>query len=147
MSEALEETLSARRRRIVVIARGWLGTPYLHQASAKGQGADCLGLVRGVWRELYGEEPERPPAYGRTEASEAMIAAARRNLAPTRRPRAGAVLFFRIERAGPVRHCGVMTEGERFLHAYAGRGVIESPLSRFWIERLVAAFDFPGTEN
>ena len=48
---------------IVAAARGWIGTPYLHQASLKGVGSDCLGLVRGVWREVMGAEPETPPAY------------------------------------------------------------------------------------
>lgn len=51
------------RAEILAVARAWLGTPYLHQASAKGKGADCLGLIRGVWRELYGAEPELPPPY------------------------------------------------------------------------------------
>ena len=48
---------------ITVLARGWLGTPYQHQASLKGVGCDCLGLVRGLWRETFGAEPEVPPAY------------------------------------------------------------------------------------
>ena len=48
---------------ITVLARGWLGTPYQHQASLKGVGCDCLGLVRGIWREAFGAEPEVPPAY------------------------------------------------------------------------------------
>jgi NlpC/P60 family putative phage cell wall peptidase len=26
-------------------------------------GCDCLGLIRGVWREIYGDEPEAIPAY------------------------------------------------------------------------------------
>ena len=52
-----------RRDEIVVAARGWLGTPYRHQASRKGAGCDCLGLVRGVWRELVGPEPARLPPY------------------------------------------------------------------------------------
>ena len=49
--------------RIVAAARSWIGTPYLHQASLKGVGCDCLGLVRGVWREVIGDEPEAPGAY------------------------------------------------------------------------------------
>jgi NlpC/P60 family putative phage cell wall peptidase len=49
------------RESIVKAARGWLGTPYHHQASVKGAGADCLGLIRGLWRELYGSEPEAVP--------------------------------------------------------------------------------------
>jgi len=48
---------------IVIVARSWLGTPYRHQASVKGVGADCLGLVRGVWRDVVGGEMEAPPAY------------------------------------------------------------------------------------
>src|SRR3989338_4143365 len=51
------------RQAIVAAARSWIGTPYRHQASLKGAGCDCLGLVRGVWRELYGDEPEAPPPY------------------------------------------------------------------------------------
>ena len=43
----------------VEIARDWIGTRYEHQASLKGEGADCLGLVRGVWRELISLLPER----------------------------------------------------------------------------------------
>jgi NlpC/P60 family putative phage cell wall peptidase len=46
--------------RVIAAARGWLGTPYHDQASAKGAGCDCLGLVRGVWRDLHGSEPEQP---------------------------------------------------------------------------------------
>ena len=38
------------RRAILTEARDWIGTPYQHQASLKGAGCDCLGLVRGVWR-------------------------------------------------------------------------------------------------
>lgn len=51
----------ALRVRVVEIARRWIGTPYHHQASLKGVGCDCLGLVRGVYRELCGAEPEPMP--------------------------------------------------------------------------------------
>ena len=55
--------------RIVAEARGWIGTPYLHQATAKGAGTDCLGLLRGVWRALMGQNPKSCRLYaglGRT---------------------------------------------------------------------------------
>ena len=51
------------RPEVVTAARGWIGTPYVHQASVRGAGCDCLGLLRGVWRELIGPEPEVVPPY------------------------------------------------------------------------------------
>ena len=49
--------------RVLALAEGWIGTPYRHQASLKDVGCDCLGLIRGIWRDLYGHEPELPPPY------------------------------------------------------------------------------------
>lgn len=51
------------RATIVAQTRGWISTPYRHQASLKGVGCDCLGLVRGVWRAVIGDEPESAPPY------------------------------------------------------------------------------------
>lgn len=48
---------------VVRHALEWVGTPYRHQASCKGAGTDCLGLLRGIWREINGEEPRAVPAY------------------------------------------------------------------------------------
>ncbi len=48
---------------VVAEALSWIGTPYRHQAARKGVGCDCFGLVRGVWRALYGVELEKPGAY------------------------------------------------------------------------------------
>ena len=48
---------------VIHAARSWIGTPYRHGASRRGVGCDCLGLVRGVWREVVGPEPETPPRY------------------------------------------------------------------------------------
>jgi len=62
---------------IVASARQWLGTPYRHQASLRGVGCDCLGLVRGVWRDLVGPEPEpmRPytPDWAEAGGSETLV--------------------------------------------------------------------------
>lgn len=142
------------RARIVAVARSWLGTPYLHQASVKGQGTDCLGLIRGVWRELYGAEPEPPPPYTpdwnerhHARGTEPLLDAARRNLIAVRRPGPGDVLVFRILARGPAKHCGVVTDNGRFIHAYAGRCVLESFLSRWWRDRLAGAFAFPTLKD
>ena len=142
------------RAGVVTAARTWLGTPYVHQASARGAGADCLGLVRGVFRDLYGFEPEAPPAYTPdwNEAHarvEPLLTAARRHLTASDAAmlRPGQVLIFRIMREGPAKHCGIVSGEDQFIHAYAGRTVIESWFNRWWHERLVAAFDFPGVTD
>lgn len=145
-----DEALS--RARIVAAARGWLGTPYLHQASAKGAGADCLGLVRGLYTELLGRAPEAPPPYTpdwneRRPCDEPLLSAARRHLAEAEGLRPGQVLIFRIVKTGPAKHCGVVSAPDLFIHAYAGRAVIESWLSRWWTDRIVGVFDFPGAEE
>ena len=137
------------RDEALAVARTWLGTPYHHQASRKGVGADCLGLVRGVWRELYGREPELPPPYSADWAEatreETLLAAARRNLIEVSREDAapGDVVLFRMVPEGPAKHAGILSEGGRFIHAYSGKAVTNSSLSRWWEARLVAAFTWP----
>ncbi|SFI24469.1 NlpC/P60 family protein [Albimonas pacifica] len=142
-----------RRAVIVAAARDWLGTPYRHQASAKGAGADCLGLVRGVWREVLGSEPETPPPYSPDwmEASreERLFDACRRLLVelPTAEAGPGDVLLFRMRAQGPAKHLGILVEtgGDepRMIHAYSGRGVVGSSLGPSWRRRIAAAFSFP----
>ncbi len=135
----------------LAIARTWIGTPYHHQASRRGVGADCLGLVRGVWRELYGREPELPPPYSADWAEatkeETLLAAARRNLVEIDKGAAepGDVLLFRMVAHGPAKHAGILSGGGRFIHAYSGRAVGASALSPWWRAKLVAAFTWPSS--
>jgi len=132
------------------VARSWVGTPYLHQASVKGAGADCLGLIRGVWRELYGAEPEAVPVYtpdwGEAQGAEVLLAAAHRNLTPVSTDwETGQVLLFRMRTAAVAKHLGILglRDGQKtFIHAYTGHGVVESPLSAPWRRRVVARFEF-----
>jgi NlpC/P60 family putative phage cell wall peptidase len=136
--------------RIVLAARGWIGTPYVHQASCRGAGTDCLGLLRGVWREVLGAEPEQVPPYSAdwSEASrrEDLAAAAERWLVPVAAAGPGQVLLFRMREGAVAKHLGIsarMPGGESFIHAYTGHGVVESPLSAPWARRIVARFAFP----
>lgn len=136
----------------VAIARKWLGTPYRHQASTPGAGSDCLGLIRGIWRGLYGREPEAVPAYSmdwsEPQGEERLWQAACRHLiecAPG--PVAqGEVLLFRMRGTSVAKHLGIVSETgvcPRFIHAYSGHGVVESPLSAPWLRRVVSRFEFP----
>ena len=136
----------------IEIARSWIGTPYVHQASRKGAGCDCLGLLRGVWRELYGHEPEMPPPYtpGWDEVSgrEVLRAAALRHMTETTLAAAqpGDVILFRMRRGAVAKHLGLLSSigaAPRFIHAFSGHGVVESPLSAPWIARIDGVFALP----
>ena len=135
---------------VVAAARAWIGTPYRHQASLKGAGADCLGVVRGVWRELIGPEPEPPPPYARSwaedGAGELILAAAEKWLAraPGGEIAAGDVLLFRVARGRVAKHCGIATGPRAMVHAYDGHAVAETAIPDVWVRRLVARFRLPG---
>jgi NlpC/P60 family putative phage cell wall peptidase len=138
--------------RVVFAARGWLGTPYVHQASCRGVGCDCLGLLRGIWREVLGAEPELVPGYtedwSETSREERLWNAARRHLVakPLSAATPGDVLLFRMRESGVAKHLGLQAEvgtTPSFIHAYSGHGVVESALTPPWRRRIVARFAFP----
>ncbi len=138
--------------RAVTIARAWIGTPYFHQATTKGAGADCLGLLRGVWRELYGREPEAVPAYTpdwlEPQNDERLWQAADSHLRnkPLADQAPGDVLLFRMREGSVAKHLGIQGRAgaaPSFIHAYSGHGVVESPLGLPWVRRIVARFAFP----
>ncbi len=138
---------------VVAAARGWIGTPYLHQAAARGVGADCLGLVRGVWAELIGGAPEPVPAYtpdwSEPSGKERLMDAAGRHLIRRGADEpacAGDVLLFRMRSRGVAKHLGIVAEtGPRatFVHAYGGHSVVESALTAPWARRIAARYGWP----
>lgn len=138
---------------IIAAARGWLGTPYQHQASNRSIGCDCLGLIRGVWREVYGAEPEVVPAYTRDWAEaagrETLWAAAARLLIelPHGTPMPGQLLLFRMRQGSVAKHVGLCTAPGQFIHAYERSGVVETALTPPWARRIVARFRFPNCEG
>lgn len=140
--------------RVVQEARLWLGTPYVHQASVRGAGTDCLGLLRGIWRAIHGSEPVAIPAYTRdwseAEEREDLIEAGMRWLLPCGPDMAeGDVLVFRMRTGAVAKHLGIVSsigQDAAFIHAYTGHGVVESPLSDPWLRRVAARFAFPISE-
>ncbi len=137
---------------VVEAARGWLGTPYIHQASLKGAGCDCLGLIRGIWRDVLGAEPEGVPPYtqdwSEPQGDERLWQAAMRHMVPKQiaAEASGDVLLFRMRDGAVAKHLGLQSHigsDARFIHAYSGHGVVESALTPPWERRIVARFAFP----
>ena len=138
---------------IVTIARRWIGTPYLHRASLCGVGCDCLGLVRGVWRSVIGDEPERAPPYApdwaEAASGEPFADAAGRHLTPIDREafREGDVLLFRWRNNLPAKHAAIVTAPGLMVHAHDGAAVTEVALAPWWRRRIAYAFRFPGVTD
>lgn len=138
---------------VVRRARAWIGTPYEHQASCHGAGADCLGLLRGLWREMIGVEPEKAPAYtpdwsepGRTED---LLLAAERHFVHVEqgKARSGDIALLRMAESSVAKHVGILARAgdghATLIHSYSGYGVVESPLTPAWARRIVRVFRFP----
>ncbi len=133
---------------IVTLARDWIGTPYHHRAALRGVGADCLGLIRGLWRARFGAEPAALPPYTPSWAEaggdEALWHALAQHLHPVQMPSDGDVLLFRLQPRALAKHLGIQSgQGRTFIHACPRAGVVEAPLSRPWARRIVARFAFP----
>jgi NlpC/P60 family putative phage cell wall peptidase len=140
-----------QRARVVAEARSWIGTPYRHQASLKGVGCDCLGLLRGVWRAIHGMEPEPLPAYApdwaEANGEERLATAARRHLTEIDSSEAapGDVLLFRWRSHLPAKHAAILSAPDRMIHAYNGAAVCEVHFAPFWQRRLAFAFRFSAS--
>ncbi len=138
------------RERVLRIAGSWIGTPYRHQGSAKGIGCDCLGLIRGIWRELYGIEPELPRPYApdwaeRSGEDRLMAAAIRHFGSPLAADHAapGDLVLFRWRPDCAAKHAGILCGANHFIHAYEQAAVVRSALVPSWRRRIAGIFRFP----
>lgn len=140
----------SRRAAALTAARAWVGTPYAHQASLRGVGCDCLGLIRGLWRDLIGSEPQAIPPYsadwGEVGRREVMLAALDGHLVRLPSGRSalpGDVLGFRMRPRAIVKHLAVLTDDGHLVHARERMGVIAEPLTPTWVRRCAAAWTWP----
>lgn len=136
------------RSQIITVAREWIGTPYRHQCSVKGAGADCLGLLRGIYTELFSIPTEVPPPYRPDwydrNKEDLLLDKAFEYLIPVEQFQQGDVLVFRMARRMSAKHCAVVSEEGRIIHARTGKGVEEVSLNHWLENRIVGSFSFPG---
>lgn len=144
---------------VVAAARQWLGTPFHWEASVRGVGCDCRGLLTGVARDLGRPEARAIEAnvvgYSRRIDSDLLMAGLGRVFALRHRYDAiapGDILAFRIGRRDRVQHLGIMGAkdakgADRFIHAHSAdpAQVIETPLDalfqgRSWVDRLAGVW-------
>ena len=131
---------------VIAAARGYLGTPWVHQARCKGVGVDCIGLLVGAFREAgheivdckdYGRNPnprrflrhlsaQFERASGRDQTDTHADADAWRWILP------GDVLVFQFQGPGLPQHVGIATD-KGVIHTYQSAGAVaEHALTSEW---------------
>ena len=144
--------MTLNQQAVIQATNAWIGTPYRHQASRINVGCDCLGLVRGVWRELYGCDAAPVPPYaqfGRDHvgASQLLDAAQQFLQFKDQQLKAGYVVLFQLHKKLPPRHCGIMLSDTHFVHAQERLGVIKVCLDHNWITRIHSTYSFPQKDK
>lgn len=151
---------------IVTEARTWIGTRYVHQASVKGAGCDCIGLVAGVAEALGLPEAKawkldhRYRGYAPTPVANLLVDACDvylDKITPAQ-ARLGDVMLFAFMKL-PM-HFGIISQERHELvvmcrastlmpmmviHAYApAKKVVENSIDAKWLNRIVGAYRYRG---
>ena len=140
------------REDIVRIARGFIGTRFVHQGRGQG-GLDCLGLLLAVAQaaslEFDATLALQSRHYGRLPDTELLQAKLHEFLWP-REPAAilpADILLLHID--GRPQHLAIVSDypamGELgIIHAYAGaHGVVEHRLDAHWKQAICGAYTLP----
>lgn len=147
---------------IVLAARSWVGTPYLHGAGLKGVGVDCVGVILGVGEELRYFTPERLVefrkkygGYARTPNPRRMREGMLEYLRPLYWPHVegvppdGAIGWFQWRDDLPMHLAIIGTfEGRRtMIHAYSTIGkCCENSIDSTWLARCNSWWQYSGAE-
>ncbi len=115
------------RRAVVEEARGWIGTPFHHEARVKGAGVDCLMMLAEVYERAGVVGPIAVPYYPADwhmhrdveRYMEGLLGYARPIEGP---PLPGDIALFRFGRT--YSHGAIVVEWPRLIHAYWAIGVV-----------------------
>lgn len=142
---------------IIAEARTWLKTPFRHQASLKGVGCDCVGLIKGVGQAtgaIVNVDPrwETYRHYRRTPNPRLMRQGMEDFLMPISREEAlpGDVIWMQWRENLPMHLgiLGVLGDGRvTLIHAYAHvRMVTEHGFTDEWQARANSYWRYPLLE-
>jgi len=130
---------------VVAEARSWIGTPWVASGAAKGVGANCLGFLAGVARNVglasladgfapYG-------GYALPPHPMALLCGLRRHLEPMPWPQAVPADLLLFDLGDGLRHVAMLTAPETIIHAFQSKGrVVENRL----IWSVHSAYRIPG---
>lgn len=148
----------ATRTAVIEEARGWVGTPYRHQAVLKGVGSDCVGLIRGVGVAV-GAMPARDDewalfgGYSRTPNPRRMEEGMHMFLVPLgdTPPVPGDIVWLQWRQDLPM-HLAILALGGAgrmtIIHSYSHIGrVVEHGFTQEWSGRVHSFWRYPDIED
>jgi NlpC/P60 family putative phage cell wall peptidase len=146
------------RQAVVAEARGWIGTPYQHQARVRQVGTDCVGLIVGVGIAAgvleWSAEAFAPwRGYGRLPNPRKMREGLERFLIEIEadQVRPGDIPWFAWREGRPM-HLGIMATDDTLaegrptiIHATSLIGrVVEHGFAGEWPDRVEGWWRYPG---
>ena len=142
--------MTITRMDAVAEARSWLGTHFQHQASLKGVGCDCIGLIKGVGLALglvdYDETSDmaRPYLnYRLMPDSVKMRQGLATFLVPITIADAREADIYFLAWTKEPQHVALISDSG-IIHSYSGVGkVVEHSLDKAWRDRITAAYRYP----
>jgi NlpC/P60 family putative phage cell wall peptidase len=135
------------RKDVIAEARSWIGTPWVASGAAKGVGANCLGFLAGVARNVgLGTLADAFVPYGGFALPPKpadLLRGLRRHLvrAPGAQARPADLLLFDL--GDGLRHVAMLTAPQTIIHAYQSKGrVVEHRM--IWTAH--SAYRIPGLD-
>ncbi|MEL7167362.1 MAG: hypothetical protein AAGL96_18000 [Pseudomonadota bacterium] len=131
---------------VLAHARAWVGTPFIRRGDLRGAGADCIGLVRGIYRELTGRTVAAPawrddwPLEPTEQILDGLSAHAVRVPKDTV---SGRIVTFRIGHKRAA-HVAILTDAGS-IHAWEVGGVKET--APFYGREITSAWALPCPEG
>lgn len=132
-----QSPVAAERDRIWSIAEGWLGTPFIWQASVKGHGCDCKGLITGIAREA-GLPEAQSPYFSKADYGTVKVPVLRNGLAESfvqvRKPEKSDVAL--IIFGGKAQHLAICDGDGSIIHCYnrLNSMVVKQPIRHWHID-------------
>jgi NlpC/P60 family putative phage cell wall peptidase len=135
---------------LVAEALSWQGTAYHNHAALKGVGADCIGFIIGVAKNVGLVPAAYDPGYysadwhlhHNEERLVREVEAFGCTLRPCEDRQPGDLLLFQFGRV--CAHSALLLEGEQVIHAVRDFGkVVVTGLRGEWLERLRRVYRFP----
>ena len=122
---ALGEIIDAYKRRVSILVKEWLGTPYRWGSDRKKVGTDCSGFTRKLLSDGFRVDLPR--------VSRDQYRVGRSVRKTDLRP--GDLVFFDTLDRGRISHVGVYAGNGKFAHASSSRGVVYDELKSRYFRR------------